>query len=329
MKMAKLAVASAPGKTILFGEHSVVYDEPAIAGAVNKRATVSIRKSPNNYSTLKSQDLGFEVVLDTRRGTYILKRGKPGIIRYILNAMGKFHDHSNIDVNLGLNLPIGSGLGSSAAVTVATIAALHKYHGVPITKEKLAEEAHGVEEDVQGIASPLDTLVSTYGGLVYLSREKRIVHFDKSLDAPFVIGYTSKYGNTGKMVRNVRKLKENYPELLDPIIGTMGKIANEARVAILKNDIERIAELMNLNQGLLDSLGVNTFELSRMIYTARDNGALASKITGSGGGGSMISLCKDYTVDSVAEAINKKDRTIKVKFSKDGVLVNRRAPPIS
>ncbi|MBQ6813686.1 MAG: mevalonate kinase [Methanobrevibacter sp.] len=327
--MRKVSIASAPGKTILFGEHSVVYNEPAIAGAVNKRASVTIKESLNNYSTLKSYDLGFEVILDTRRGTYTLKRGKPGIIRYILNAMGKFHDHSAIDMTLGLNLPIGSGLGSSAAVTVATIAALHDYHNVPITKEKLAEEAHGVEEDVQGIASPLDTLVSTFGGLVYLSREKRIVRFDRALDAPFVIGYTNKYGNTSKMVKNVKHLKDSYPELVDPIIDTMGKIANEARVAILKNDIDKIAELMNLNQGLLDGLGVNTYELSRMIYNARNNGALASKITGSGGGGSIISLCKNETVDDVANAINQEDNTIKVKFSGEGILVNRRSPPIN
>ena len=300
--MRHISVASAPGKTILFGEHSVVYDEPAIAGAVNKRAVVSLRKSENKYSTLKSNDLGFEVRMDTRRGTYTLIRGKPGIIRYILNAMGKFHDHSPIDMDLSLNLPIGSGLGSSAAVTVATIAALHHFHGVEFNKETLAHEAHGVEEDVQGIASPLDTLISTYGGLIYLSREK--------------------------MVKNVKTLKENYPELVDPIISTMGKIANEARVAIIKNDVDRMAELMNLNQGLLDSLGVNTFELSRMIYTARDNGALASKITGSGGGGSIISLCREDNVDEVADAIDVEDRTIKIKFSQDGVLVNRRAPPL-
>ncbi|MCQ2737527.1 MAG: mevalonate kinase [archaeon] len=314
------SIATAPGKTILFGEHSVVYDEPAVAGAVNKRAMVKVSSTPNDYITLKSYDLAFEAILNTREGTYKLIKGKPGIIRYILNALSKFHDHSPIDIELGLKVPIGSGLGSSAAVTVATIAALFDYHNVPFDKELLAKSAHGVELDVQGIASPLDTLVSTYGGLVYLSREKKIVRFENNLDVPFVIGYTAKYSNTGKMVRNVRHLKETYPEIIDPMIETMGRIANEGRIAILKNDVDKLADLMNFNQGLLDSLGVNTQELSRMIYIARKNGATASKITGSGGGGSMIALCP-YNPDRVANAINRYDNTIKVKFSKEGVLL--------
>ncbi|MCQ2977799.1 MAG: mevalonate kinase [archaeon] len=315
------SVATAPGKTILFGEHSVVYDEPAIAGAVNKRAKIKISSAKNNYTTFKSYDLAFEAILDTRNSSYKLVRGKPGIIRYVLNALSKFHDHSPIDIELSLNLPIGSGLGSSAAVTVATIAALFDYHGTPFDKEYLANCAHGVELDVQGIASPLDTLVSTYGGLVYLSREKKIVHFDNHLEVPFVIGFTTKYSNTGKMVRNVRSLKERYPELIEPIIETMGKIANEGRVAILKNDVDKLANLMNFNQGLLDSLGVNTQELSRMVYIARKNGATGSKITGSGGGGSMIALCPNNP-DKVANAINRFDNTIKVNFSKEGILLN-------
>ena len=314
------SIATAPGKTILFGEHSVVYDEPAVAGAVNKRAMVKVSSTPNDYITLKSYDLAFEAILNTREGTYKLIKGKPGIIRYILNALAKFHDHSPIDIELGLTVPIGSGLGSSAAVTVATIAALFDYHGVTFDKEMLAKAAHGVELDVQGIASPLDTLVSTYGGLVYLSREKKIVRFENNLEAPFVIGYTAKYSNTGKMVRNVRSLKENYPEIIDPMIETMGRIANEGRIAILKNDVDKLATLMNFNQGLLDSLGVNTQELSRMIYIARKNGATGSKITGSGGGGSMIALCP-YNPDRVANAINRYDSTIKVNFSKEGVLL--------
>ena len=129
------AMASAPAKTILFGEHSVVYGEPAIAGAVNKRAVVKIRPSKSDKSILKSYDLNFEAELDTENKKYVLKKGKPGIIRYILEALSKVHNHSPIEILLSSNIPIGSGLGSSAAVTVATLAALYRYHNIRFNKK--------------------------------------------------------------------------------------------------------------------------------------------------------------------------------------------------
>ena len=128
------AMASAPAKMILFGEHSVVYGEPAIAGAVNKRAYVEIKKSYNGKSTLKSYDLNFEVELNTKNKTYNLIKGKPGIIRYILEAFHRVHDHTPITMTLSSEIPIGSGLGSSAAVTVATLAALYRYHNIRLTR---------------------------------------------------------------------------------------------------------------------------------------------------------------------------------------------------
>ncbi len=93
-------IASAPGKTILFGEHAVVYGEPAIAGAVDKRATIRLRESPSDVSIFKSNDLGFEAELDTVAKRYTLKKGKPGIIKYILEILSKYHDHSPIEVEV-------------------------------------------------------------------------------------------------------------------------------------------------------------------------------------------------------------------------------------
>lgn len=312
------AMASAPGKTILFGEHSVVYGEPAIAGAVNKRAVVKIRPSKDGTSILKSYDLKFEAEIDTKKKKYTLKKGKPGIIRYILEALNRFHDHSPIEIILSSNIPIGSGLGSSAAVTVATLAALYRYHNIRFNKKSLANDAHKIEESVQGIASPLDTLVSTYGGLVYLSKNKKIEHFKINFNAPLVIGYTTKHGNTGKMVKDVRSLKTRNPKIINPVISAMGHLTNYGKQAILARDYEKIGELMNINQGFLDVLGVNTIELSRMIYVARDAGAIGSKITGAGGGGSIIALCPGK-VDEVAREIEKTENVLKVKFTRKGV----------
>ncbi|WP_409199520.1 mevalonate kinase [Methanobrevibacter sp. DSM 116169] len=311
-------IASAPGKVILFGEHSVVYGEPAIAGAVNKRAVVKIKKSPTDKTILKSHDLNFEAEINSKSKKYYLKKGKPGIIRYILEALYQHHDHSPIEITLSSNIPIGSGLGSSAAVTVATLAALYKYHGKKFSRRTLADDAHNIEETVQGIASPLDTLVCTNGGLIYLSRDRRFQRLKINFHTPFVIGYTSKHGNTGKMVKDVRDLKENNPGTVALIISSMGVLTNSGKYALLNNDVNKIGELMNINHGLLDALGVSTPELSRMVYLARKKGAIGAKITGAGGGGSIIALCPD-NIDTVASEIAKYEHILKTKFTPKGV----------
>jgi len=315
-------MASAPGKTILFGEHAVVYGEPAIAGAVNKRATIKLRKSPSDVSIFKSDDLGFEAELDTVTKRYTLKKGRPGIINYILEILSEYHDHSPIEVDLSLDIPIGSGLGSSAAVTVSALAALFKYHGKKFDRITLAKKAHEIENNVQGMASPLDTRVSTFGGLIYLSRDKKIAKFNTDLKSSFVIGYTSKRGNTSRMIKSVRSLKYRHPKILNSIMETIGDITDEAKIAISQNEEYKLGELMNVNQGLLDSIGVNTNELSRMVYLARKAGASGSKITGAGGGGSIIACCP-RNQDKVFKALNYYDNAIKVKFSKEGVFVKQ------
>ncbi|MBR1611045.1 MAG: mevalonate kinase, partial [Methanobrevibacter sp.] len=245
-------------------------------------------------------------------------KGKPGIIRYILESLHRAHDHSPIEITLNSNVPIGSGLGSSAAVTVATLAALYRYHNIRFNKKSLAHDAHMVEQAVQGVASPLDTLVSTYGGLVYLSRNKKVERFKVDFNVPFVVGYTTKHGNTGKMVKDVRSLKNRNPKIINPVIASMGNLTNYAKQAILKKDFNKVGELMNINHGFLDTIGVNTLELSRMVYNAREAGAIGAKTTGAGGGGSIISLCPGK-VEEVAEAIARDDNVLKIRFTRKGV----------
>ena len=313
--------ASAPGKAILFGEHAVVYGKPAIAMAISKRSCVEVLEGSTSNINVNIKDLGIKGCIDFNSGAIISDSPKKGILKYILESIKKVHDGSGIDINIDVNIPIGGGLGSSAAVTVATIAAVSAYNELDLKEEEIAKYAHEVELVVQKSASPLDTTISTYGGLIYLeTNAEDIVQLNIDYDIPVVIGYTDTRGDTGKLVEAVRIRRDIYPEIINPVINSIELITEEAKQAILENDKKRVGELMNINHGLLDALGVNTKELSNMVYTARNAGACGSKITGAGGGGSIIAYCPGGT-GNVISAINETENALKADISKEGVKI--------
>jgi len=316
--------ASAPGKAILFGEHAVVYGKPAIAMALSKRAQVKVTGRLDKKIQVNIRDLGIKEYINLKENIVTSNSPEKGILKYVLNSVKSVHQESGLDIYIDVNVPIGGGLGSSAAVTVALIAAVSKYNNIDLKKKEIARLAHKVELEVQNYASPLDTIISTYGGLIYLKDAKKIISLDINHDIPVVIGFTDSGGNTmcstdtGKLVGAVKIRKESYPEIINPVIGSIEALTIEAKEAILNNDKKRIGELMNINHGLLDALGVNTLELSNMVYTARVAGASGSKITGAGGGGSIISFCPEGTEEVIA-ALKKIENAFKSDISKDGV----------
>ncbi len=325
--------ASAPGKVILFGEHAVVYGKPAIAVAVDKRATVTIREGNNDHIQVKIPELNVYGVINTVTGVIDQLNSEgdtdqnpgtmdAGIMKYIKGALfqtglGSSPDHG-LDVTVDLEIPIGAGLGSSAAITIATLAAAARYNGQELSLENLAQMGHQVELEVQGAASPLDTTVSTQGGFLYFTHEKGAQKIKPALEMPLVVGYTSQPGNTGFLVAEVRKLRQAHPTIINPILDIMEKITNQARESITRGDEKQVGELMNINQGLLDALGVNTTELSRLIYHARRAGATGSKLTGAGGGGSMIAYCPGK-VKEVLEELESVENAFLVGISSKGV----------
>jgi mevalonate kinase len=325
--------ASAPGKTILFGEHAVVYGKPAIAVAVDKRARVTISEGTTDNIQLKIPDLDVYGIINRNNGSIsqLTSSGEvkenpgtfdAGIMKYIKSAIFQEEpdtplDHG-LDIAVELEIPIGAGLGSSAAITVATLAAMARYQEQEITLESLAHTAHQVELEVQGAASPLDTTVSTQGGFLYFTHQKGGLKIKPALEMPLVVGYTSQPGNTGLLVKKVRKLCQAHPTILKPILDIMEEVTNQARESITQGDEKQVGELMNINQGLLDSLGVNTLELSRLVYHARRAGAMGSKITGAGGGGSIIAYCPGKTRE-VLEELNTIENAFQVGISSKGV----------
>jgi len=319
--------ASAPGKVILFGEHSVVYGKPAIAVAVKKYAHITIKERVDLQINLEIMGLGVLASLNLEDETISCKnnRMETGILKYVLKALKLIQDKGptkGMDILLEIEMPVGAGLGSSAAVTVATIAAANKYYETDLKLDEIAKLAHQVELEVQGAASPIDTTLSTYGGALYLGRNtNRIEKLPLNWELPLVIGHTPRESNTAELIKKVHSKMEEYPSIIYHIFKSMEQITEEARDALIEKNEKKLAELMNINHGLLDALGVNTPVLSEMVYAARETGALGSKITGAGGGGSIIAYCP-VKIEEVLRKLQKIENAFKAHITYEGVCTN-------
>jgi mevalonate kinase len=262
---------SAPGKVFLFGEHAVVYGKPGIAMAIKPRVFVTVR--------------------DTKRP----QRAKSPYIDSCFEAMEVMGS-----VYINSQIPSSSGLGSSAAVTVATLSAINDEFKMNKTREDIANMAFEIEKKVQkGRASPTDTTVSTYGGIVLISGGSRRRLPPQNMH--LVIGDSLISHSTARMVEQVGELKKNYPNIVDPVLDAIEGVSMSA-IHYLSNPRE-LGRYMDMNHALLEVLGVGHPQLAKMVLAARNAGAFGAKITGAGGGGCMVALCPKPLKHRIAGAI--------------------------
>ena len=259
----------------LFGEHAVVYGKPGIAMAIKPRVFVTVRQSKR------------------------AQRAKSPYIDGCFEALGVAGS-----VYINSQIPSSSGLGSSAAVTVATLSAINDEFGLNKTREELANIAFGIEKTVQkGRASPTDTTVSSYGGIVLISggARRRLPPTNLHL----VIGDSLVSHSTAKMVEQVAEMKKKNPEIVDPVLDAIEGVSMSAIHQL--NNPKELGRYMNMNHALLEVLGVGHPQLSKMVLASRTAGAFGAKITGAGGGGCMVALCPKQLKHRVAGAIEACD----------------------
>jgi mevalonate kinase len=310
---------SSPGKITLFGEHAVVYGRPAIVGAIDKRIYVTMEERNDNLIKITSDLSSVSISIDEISNysgplIYVIKA-----IEILSNYTGR---KKGVNIIINSEMPISAGLGTSAAVSIATIAAYSKILDYNMNINEIAKFGHKVELEVQGIASIMDTTISTFGGIMYIKPNDLIERIKIDYEIPFILGYIKREYNTAYMVNKVRSLMNKNKEIIEKIMEVIGLIVEEGKKAILEKNIEKIGLLMNINHGLLDSLGVSTKELNDMVYLVRKAGALGAKLTGAGGGGCIIALCpyNENIRNSIHNAIESVGgRSISITLSEEGL----------
>lgn len=305
-----MVVSSAPGKVYLFGEHAVVYGEPAVPCAIELRARVEATRRDDGLRVYAG-DLtldGFTVEYSGDTSDHpdvavpdTLLEAAMGYVREAISqakaaARQRGVDaDTDFDIVIESDIPLGAGVGSSAAVVVAGIDAATRELGVELPPEELAERAYQVEYEVQdGQASRADTFCSAMGGAVRVEGDD-CRQLDTP-DLPLVIGYDGGAGDTGALVAGVRELREQY-DFAASTVEAIGDIVRRGEQVLTEGNFEELGELMNINHGLLSALGVSARSLDAMVWAARDAGAYGAKLTGAGGGGCVVAL--DPTPESV------------------------------
>ena len=284
------------GKIILLGEHSVVYGRHAVAvpAPVNIRTKV---QDTEDEILLMIPSWGVEYRLDKNPEKRQSIEKPAGLI---LDQMGLSKQGMKIEVFS--DIPRGMGLGGSAAIAVSIIKALNNHFKLALNQDEINQMALESEKIAHGNPSGIDNTMATYGHpLIFRNGDNPLIE-PLNINETFsiLIGFSSTEGLTAKTVGIVRDLWKKNPGVYEKIFDEIDSLALQSIQAIQNNDFELLGELMNINHGLLNTLQVSTPELERLIMIARESGALGAKLTGGGGGGAGIALCRDIEITKSA-----------------------------
>jgi mevalonate kinase len=290
------------GKTILFGEHFVVHGVPGIASAVDSAADAEVKKAANGIN-----------VTDERTGAkgYAEKKKLQQLesIERMLKAMNMDPQQVAIDIWLGGNLPGFSGLGASAASSVAIARAIAEEFELDLHDEKINDIAYEAEKAYAGNPSGIDNTAATFGGLIWFKKSlsgdsNTIEQLNIREPVEIVIGNTGIVANTKAMVAGVGERKQRNPKKYAELFKQAEDLALNGRKALEEFALQKVGELMNENHRLLQEIEVSCKELDYLVELAREQGAFGAKMTGGGGGGCILALTPGKELqENVASAI--------------------------
>jgi mevalonate kinase len=241
----------APGKVILLGEHSVVYGHPALAASIPRYVTVDLAPAKEARIELPG---GIQTPFALLEAAVAMAReaGFPGM----------FHARLQSDI------PLGSGLGSSAALAMC------------------------VERVLHGAPSGVDPAACAREGVIFFTRGEppRIEPVRGS--AFIVVALSGIARGTHSTVMPLAERRKSDPRM-DPLMARLGDLAREGRELFERGDLLRLGKTFDAAHASLRDLGVSCPELEEVVAALRRAGALGAKLTGAGGGGAAIGLARD------------------------------------
>ena len=281
------------GKAIVLGEHAVVYGVPAIAVGIERGASAIASEQVLGPSRLFVRGWGITV----REGDdgHDLSRAFSAVLA-AARRDGALPRAVSVEVEA--HLPPGGGLGCSAAIGVAIARSLE-----PRASEAAIQElAMAWERVFHGNPSGVDAAVAARGGCVVFQRGAGLEPLRLRGPLYMCVGSSGTASSTKSMVESVARLRSRHPERVENAFERIRVLVQSGRHAFETYDRGLLGRLMDGNQAVLAELNVSSPEIDRMCSLAREAGALGAKLTGAGGGGSVIALVASPTASDAVLA---------------------------
>lgn len=266
-----------PGKVIVLGEHGVVYGQPALAGPLSRG--VRAWSEPAKRTSLEIPE--------------VLSASQRLALERAFARVAKLTGHPPIAVHLDSDLPPSMGLGSSGALAVAVTRLLLRASGERVSQAQLERVAFEMEKEFHGTPSGVDHTTSARGSLI-LFRKGKATTLRPRRPVKVLIALAGERASTKQTVLALRERQARWPARYTRLFQSIGAVVRDGAKAAVEGDLEGLGDAMNVNQGLLNALGLSSLALEEMVARLRAAGALGAKLTGAGGdGGAVIGLFRE------------------------------------
>ena len=288
------SIFSAPASAMLVGEYAVLYGYSAIATAIDKRIFVSCAYRAHGQLFINSSLIGQMNISWSHLEQLSITELKNHPFRFVLLSIQKFIKNKprGMSIEIKSDFSHQVGLGSSAAVTVATIAALMQLQGEIVVYKSIYYRALHVVRRIQGMASGSDIAASIAGGIIHYSAKP---FFIKKLLDHFCLNliYSGYKTPTTTLVEKINEAYQQSKAIYKDKFQKIAKCVIDTKLALLSGDSMKLNQIFKQHHNIQSFLNVSDETLNAMLdILDRDVGVMAAKISGAGLGDCVIILGK-------------------------------------